>query len=80
MVASQSALLTMRAALRAALEVEEPLELRADAGDVGLDLLGGEQQPLLRLAARIADHPGAAADERNRACGRTAAAGRAPSR
>ena len=50
----------------ARVEVEEPLELRAHAGDVGLDLLGRQQIALLRLAARIADHAGAAADERDR--------------
>ena len=55
----------MRAGL-ARVEVEEPRELSADAGDVRVDLLGRQQHPLLRLAARIADHPGAAADDRNR--------------
>ena len=65
-MASQSALLTIRAALRRRVEIEESLELRADAGDVRLDLLGDEQHALLRLAARIADHAGAAADQRDR--------------
>ena len=37
--ASQSALLTMRAGLRGAVEVEQPRELRPDPGDVALDLL-----------------------------------------
>ena len=49
-----------------AIEIEEPLELTPDADDVGLDLLDGEQRPLLRLAARVSDHAGAAADDRDR--------------
>jgi hypothetical protein len=47
-------------------EIEEPLQLGADAGDVPLDLLAREQDALLGFAARIADHPGAAADDRDR--------------
>ncbi len=63
MAPSQSALLTIFAALAGGVEVEETLELRAHAGDVERDLFGGEQIALLRLAARIADHAGAAADD-----------------
>ena len=56
----------MRAALRRRVEVEEALELRPDARDVRLDLLGRQQHALLRFAARIANHAGAAADDRDR--------------
>ena len=48
------------------LEVEEPLELAADAVRVRRDLLGREQLPLRRLPARVADHPRPATDERDR--------------
>src|SRR5205814_1929371 len=47
-------------------EIEEPLELRADAFQVGVNLFDGEQRPFLRLSAGIADQSGAAADERDR--------------
>jgi hypothetical protein len=47
-------------------EIEEAFELRPHAGDIDTDLFGRQEIPLLRLAARIADHPGAAADERDR--------------
>ena len=42
-------------------EVQEALELGADARQVGRQLLVGEQGPLLGLAARVADHAGPAA-------------------
>jgi hypothetical protein len=48
---SQSALLTMRAGY---------------AADVLVHLIGREEHALLRLAARVADQPGAAADQGNR--------------
>ena len=34
--------------------------------DIGVDILDRQQRALLALAARIADHPGAAADEGDR--------------
>jgi hypothetical protein len=49
------------------LEGEEPLELAADPVRVRRDLFRREQLPLRRLPARVADHPGAAAHERDRA-------------
>ena len=48
-------------------EVEEPLELAADRGDVRLERLAVEQVPLRRPPRRVADHPRPAADERDRA-------------
>ena len=62
---SQSALFRSRAALRA-LERQEPLELAQDALGVPVDLLQGEHRALVPLAARIAHHAGAAADQRDR--------------
>src|SRR3954469_23269167 len=47
-------------------EVEESLELAANAIRVRRDLLRGEQLTFSRLAARSADHAGAATDERDR--------------
>ncbi len=47
-------------------EVEEALELLADARDVSLELLVGEQITLGALAGRVADHAGSAADEHDR--------------
>ena len=47
-------------------EVEEPLELGPDRGDVRRERLAVEQVPLGRRARRVADHPGPAADERDR--------------
>ena len=49
-----------------AIEVEESRELLTDPVDVRLDLLERQQDPLLRFPARIANHPGAAADNRDR--------------
>ena len=49
-----------------AIEVEESCELLTDPVEVRLDLLGRQQDPLLRFPARIANHPGAAADNRDR--------------
>ena len=49
-----------------AVEVEEALELGADRGDVRLERLPVEQVPLGRRPRRVADHPGPAADERDR--------------
>ena len=60
-------------------EVEKPLELRADAGDVRVDLLARQQHALLRLAARIADHARCRRRRSRSASGRTAAAAPAPS-
>jgi hypothetical protein len=51
MVPSQSALLTMRAALPLAPK-SETFELLADARDVDRDLIRVEQHPLLRLPLR----------------------------
>ena len=61
----------MRAAIGGGAEVEEPLELRANALRVGVDLLERQQRSLLALAARIADEPGAAADQSDRRVSRT---------
>ena len=47
-------------------EVEEALELPADTLGVLGGLLERQQVALLALAARIADEPGAAADQRDR--------------
>ena len=52
--------------VRAGREVEEPLELAADRRDVGLERLAIEQVPLGRAPRRVADHPGPAADQRDR--------------
>ena len=52
-------------AARARREVEEPLELAADARDVRLERVAVEQVALGRTARRVADHPGPAADERD---------------
>src|SRR5581483_2130141 len=43
-----------------------PFELTPDPGDVFVDLLARQQLPLLGLAARVADHSGAAPDDRDR--------------
>ncbi len=56
----------MRAGLVGASKSRNRASCSPDAGDVRLDLLGRQQQALLRLAARIADHAGAAADDRDR--------------
>ena len=45
------------------IEVEELAELGADALEVGLDGLEGEELALVLLAARVADHAGAPAGE-----------------
>ena len=63
---SQSALFTIRAAFGRAVEVEEPLELRPDAGDVRLDLLGATAAGAPATCRSVADHAGATADERDR--------------
>ena len=63
---SQSALLTSLAGLVVRVEIEKARHLLADAFDVLLDLLGRQQLTLGRLAARIADETGAAADEADR--------------
>jgi hypothetical protein len=47
-------------------KIQKPLELHAHGRDIRVDLLGREQHALLRLAARIADHARAAADNRDR--------------
>jgi hypothetical protein len=44
-------------------EVEVAPELRADAAEVAVEHLAREQLALLLLAARVADEPGAAADD-----------------
>ena len=49
-----------------AFKVEKVLKLWANARHMHVDLLRREQIALLRLAARIADHAGSAADHRNR--------------
>ena len=69
----------MRAGLVVLSKSSKSLELRLDAGHVALDLLERQQRPLLRLAARIANHAGAAADERDRRVTGRAAAAPAPS-
>ena len=56
--------MTRRAGARR--EVEEPLELAADRGDVALERLAVEQVALGRPPGRVADHARAAADERDR--------------
>ena len=76
---SQSALLTMRAALRRGVEVEKPLELRADAGDVLVDLLARQQH---RAPATCRSDRRSCRCRRRRsrsACGRSAADAPAPS-
>ena len=45
---------------------EETRKLRFDACEIALDFLEREQRSLLRLAAGIADHPGAASRDRDR--------------
>ena len=47
-------------------QIEEALELRPNAHDVPIDLIGREEDAFLRFAARVPDHPRAAADNRNR--------------
>ena len=56
----------MRAGFGPGVEVEKSLELPLDAGDVLVELLAREQLALLRLAAGIANHAGAAADDGDR--------------
>ncbi len=63
---SHSALLSSRAGLGARVEIEKARKLRADALDVRLHLLRRQELTLDRLAAGIADEPGAAADEGDR--------------
>ena len=63
---SHSALLTRRAGAARALEIEEARELRANPGDVRLNLLERQQRALGGLEAWIADQTGAAADHRDR--------------
>src|SRR5688500_916029 len=46
-------------------EIQEAPELMPNADDVGFNLLAREQDALLRLAAWIADHPGAATNDRD---------------
>jgi len=48
-------------------EVEEPLQLRADPVDVRRERLAVQQVAFARAAGRVADHPGPAAHERDRA-------------
>ena len=62
-VPSQSALLRSRARPS---QVEELAQLGADALEVALDRLEVEQLALVLLAARVADHAGAAAGEGDR--------------
>ena len=57
----------MRAGLPGASKSRNRRQLRADAGEVRVDLLDGEQLALGGLAARVADHAGAAAHDRDRA-------------
>ena len=64
-VVSQSALLTICAGLPLASKSRKGEELGLDALEVLLDLLLGEELPLLGLAAGIADEAGAPADERD---------------
>ena len=54
-------------------EIEEPAHLIALVLQVVADLLLGEEGALILLAARVADHPGAAAHQHDRAGGRPAA-------
>ena len=60
---SQSSLSTMSAPVGAVVEAQEMTEYLADARDVGLDLLIGEQLARFVAAGRVADLGGAAAHE-----------------
>jgi hypothetical protein len=64
--AVQSALSTSVAEYGTGLEVEDPLELRLDAGHVVRELVAVEQVALLGATARVTDHPRGAAGERER--------------
>ena len=55
-----------RRAIRLRREVEEPLELASDPDDVPLQRLAVEQVAFRRPPRRIPDHPGPAADDRDR--------------
>ena len=57
---------TSTAELRAAIEIEEPPQLRLHAGDVRLERFDREQLAFFALAARVADHAGGAADDGDR--------------
>ena len=65
---SQSRLLTMTAAALGVRgrEVQEPLELAAQRADVRLERVAVQEVPFGRPARRVADHPGAAAHDRDR--------------
>ena len=65
--AVQSALSTSVAWRGPGSKSSEPLELRLDAGDVVVERLAVEQVALLAAAARVADHAGGAAGQRERA-------------
>ena len=68
---SQSALFTSRRGVGTrAIEVEQSLEDATLPGDVRVDLLAREQRALAILARRVADHPGPATDENDRAMSR----------
>src|ERR1051326_2677540 len=54
------------AAACALVELEEMRQLRANAADVFVYLLDREQRPLCLSAARITDHSGTTANERDR--------------
>ena len=47
------------------IEIEQTAELAPDAGDIGFEDVAGEEIALGRLAARVADHAGGAARERD---------------
>ena len=55
--------LSVAAAAAAVVQVEKSGDLGPDRGPVGVELLGVEQVSFFALAARVADHPGAAPDQ-----------------